>query len=177
MSDQPLVSCIMPTHNRRRFVPLAIDYFLQQDDPHRELIIIDDGSNDVRDLVPDDPRIRDLPLQRRHSIGAKGNLACRHAHGELIAHWDDDDSMAPWRLSYQGEQLLEQDADLCGVDQLFFYDPLLRRRRRAGRHTGSVLHGAGCGPLERAGPHAPRRAVPGPVDAGDRSTLTHNALS
>src|SRR5690606_36224278 len=57
------------------------------------------------------------------SIGAKRNLACRMAAGELIAHWDDDDWMAPWRLSYQVEQLLARRADIAGLDRLYFFDP------------------------------------------------------
>jgi glycosyltransferase involved in cell wall biosynthesis len=40
---QRLVSCIMPTFNRRAFVPQAIRYFLRQDFEHKELIIVDDG--------------------------------------------------------------------------------------------------------------------------------------
>lgn len=36
-----LVSCIMPTYNRRAPVPRAIRYFLRQDYPKRELILLD----------------------------------------------------------------------------------------------------------------------------------------
>jgi hypothetical protein len=36
-----LVSCIMPTTNRRRFVPAAIGMFLAQDYPNKELVILD----------------------------------------------------------------------------------------------------------------------------------------
>jgi len=53
-----LVSCIMPTYNRRAFVPQAIYYFLRQDYPNKELIIVDDGTDEVGDLIPGDERIR-----------------------------------------------------------------------------------------------------------------------
>ena len=49
--SQPLVSCVMPTADRRRFVPQAIGYFLAQDYPNRELVIVDDGKESVEDLV------------------------------------------------------------------------------------------------------------------------------
>jgi len=39
-------------------------------------------------------------------VGAKRNLACDLANGDIIVHWDDDDWMADWRLSYQVEQLM-----------------------------------------------------------------------
>jgi glycosyltransferase involved in cell wall biosynthesis len=47
----PLASCIMPTYNRRHFVPNALRYFCRQDYPHKELIIVDDGTDAVGDLV------------------------------------------------------------------------------------------------------------------------------
>lgn len=119
----PLVSCIMPTHNRRHFVTKAIEYFLRQDYPNRELIILDDGTDPVKDLVPDDPSICYLHLDHKGTIGVKRNLACQKAKGEIILHWDDDDWIAPWRLSYQVESLLKEQADLCGLDKLLFYDP------------------------------------------------------
>jgi len=111
----------MPTFNRRQFIPLAIRYFLRQDYPDKELVIIDDGTDRVADLIPADPRIRYFGLPGRASTGAKRNLACKHSTGTLIAHWDDDDWYAPWRLSYQLEQLREAHADICGLDRVFFY--------------------------------------------------------
>ena len=53
-----LISCIMPTYNRREFVSQAIYYFLHQDYPNKELIIVDDGTDEVGDLIPGDERIR-----------------------------------------------------------------------------------------------------------------------
>ena len=118
----PLVSCIMPTCDRRLFVPQAVRYFLSQDYPRRELLILDDGRESVRDLVPDDPRVRYLREERKSPVGTKRNLLCEEARGEVIVHWDDDDWMAPWRLSYQVERLLDSAADLCGLERLLFYD-------------------------------------------------------
>jgi len=129
MGARPLVSCIMPTHNRRAFVPRAVQQFLAQDYAHRELIIVEDGSTDiVADLIPPDPRIRYVRYERRMTLGAKRNAACELARGELIAHWDDDDWMAPWRLSYQVQALREHpDVDVCGLARVLFYDPAERR--------------------------------------------------
>jgi ADP-heptose:LPS heptosyltransferase len=118
-----LVSCIMPTCERRRFVSQAIEYFKRQDYADRELLILDDGSDCIRDLVPDHPQIRYIRLDRRHTIGAKRNIACEQAAGDIILHWDDDDWYAPWRISYQVSQLLEHNYDLCGLDRLFYYQP------------------------------------------------------
>ena len=118
-----MVSCILPTHNRRAFLPLALEYFRQQDYSDRELIVIDDGSDNVQDLIPADSRIRYFRLDRRQSVGAKRNLACRHAVGDIILHWDDDDWAAPWRISYQVSQLLETGAQICGLNRILYYQP------------------------------------------------------
>jgi glycosyltransferase involved in cell wall biosynthesis len=122
LAQKPLVSCIMPTANRGAFVPQAIQYFLRQDYPNRELIVVDDGADPVENLIPPDARVRYVRLERKHTIGAKRNLACENANGEIVVHWDDDDWMANWRLSYQVTNLLGQRADICGLDKLVHYD-------------------------------------------------------
>jgi len=47
----PLISYIMPTNNRRAFVPRAISYFLCQDYVNKELIIVDDGADATGELI------------------------------------------------------------------------------------------------------------------------------
>jgi glycosyltransferase involved in cell wall biosynthesis len=116
------VTCIMPTAERRAFVPRAIAQFLAQDYEPRELLIVDDGRDRVEDLVPADPRVRYLRLDRHLVLGVKRNFACERARGDVIVHWDDDDWMAPWRISYQVRQLVEARADVCGLDRVLFYD-------------------------------------------------------
>src|SRR5262249_46735518 len=54
----PLISCIMPTRDRRRFVPLTLGCFQSQDWPHRELVVVDDGSDPVGDLCEGVPGVR-----------------------------------------------------------------------------------------------------------------------
>ena len=116
MNSQPLVSCIMPTYNRRAFVPQAIEYFLRQDYPNKELVIVDDGTDPVKELIPTDDCMRYIRLAYRATIGEKRNRACEQARGDIIAHWDDDDWQAPQRLRYQVEALLRAGAALCGIN-------------------------------------------------------------
>lgn len=118
----PLISCIMPTYNRRAFVPHAIRYFLRQTYPHKELIILDDGTDKVEDLIPQMPNIRYYPLDQKITLGAKLNLGCAHAQGSIVAHWDDDDWYAPHRLDYQRDALKHENVFLCGINQLLYMD-------------------------------------------------------
>ncbi|MES1249506.1 MAG: glycosyltransferase family 2 protein, partial [Chitinophaga rupis] len=123
VAEQPLVSCLMPTYNRRWFIPRAIAYFLRQDYSNKELIIIDDGEDCIRDLVPvDKPGIRYYRLDTKINLGAKLNRACRLAKGGILVNWDDDDWYAPWRLRYQVDSLLRAGAEVCGINQLLYYD-------------------------------------------------------
>jgi glycosyltransferase involved in cell wall biosynthesis len=63
-----------------------------------------------------------IRLSERRPLGAKRNLACEIARGEIIAHWDDDDWYAPDRLSRQAALLTDSGASLCGLDTVLFYD-------------------------------------------------------
>jgi predicted O-methyltransferase YrrM len=130
LPSHPLVSCIMPTHNRRRFVGLAIHYFLRQDYEPKELVIVDDGADSVEDLVPADSRIRYVRLDHKLTVGAKRNLACEHARGQVVIHWDDDDWHAPDRIRTQVGVLVRERADLCGLNPVFFLDPAAGRAWR-----------------------------------------------
>jgi glycosyltransferase involved in cell wall biosynthesis len=121
-AEQPLVSCIMPTADRRRFVPLAIQNFLQQDYPNRELVILDDGKDSVADLLPPDGRIKYSRIPQRQTVGAKRNQCIRASQGDLIVHWDDDDWVAPHRIRYQVEAMLREGAEVCGLRQMLFHD-------------------------------------------------------
>ena len=95
----------MPTADRRTFVPWAIEYFLRQDYPRKELVILDDGEHSVRDLVPSRPDVRYYREEHPQILGDKRNRLCELARGEIIAHWDDDDWQAAQRLTYQVHSL------------------------------------------------------------------------
>jgi glycosyltransferase involved in cell wall biosynthesis len=110
----------MPTADRRRFVPDAIENFLAQTYPNGELVIVDDGSDAVGDLVPEHPAIRYVRLDGKLNTGVKRNAACAVARGEIIVHWDDDDWSAPDRVEVQVAALLDG-ADVCGLRDLLFY--------------------------------------------------------
>jgi len=124
IKEQPLVSCIMPTANREKFIPLAIHNFMVQDYRNKELIIADDGKQSVISLIPDEPTIKYHYANPIGTIGKKRNYACERTTGTIIMHWDDDDWYAPDWISSQVEFLLESGADMCGVEHVHFYSPV-----------------------------------------------------
>lgn len=121
LDRQPLVSCIMPTADRRRFVPQAIRNFLSQDYANKELIILDDGRDSVAALVPQSDHVSYVRSETKQNLGAKRNQCVQASRGELILHWDDDDWSAPHRIRYQVETLLQAGAEICGLRQMLFH--------------------------------------------------------
>jgi glycosyltransferase involved in cell wall biosynthesis len=111
----PLVTCIMPTFNRRRFIAQAVRTIRRQDYPAIELVVVDDGSEPVADLLDGLPRTKYLRLDRRLTIGHKRNLACEAASGQIIIQWDDDDWYSPQRITRQVSEIVYGNADATGI--------------------------------------------------------------
>lgn len=94
----PKISICIPTFNRVKLLPFAIDSVLQQTYQDLELIICDDGSCDgTPKLISQytDSRIRYI----RHSqnIGKSNNMRAgfEAARGEYFIKFDDDDRLTP----------------------------------------------------------------------------------
>jgi hypothetical protein len=139
MAANPRVSCIMPTGDRAEFALQAVRYFQRQDYPERELIIVDDGLDDLGERLPRDPRIVYLRAPRDESIGAKRNMACERASGEFIAQWDDDDWHGASRLSVQLAPLFDGEADITGLGDTPFFNIREWRFWRPNRERHSAM--------------------------------------
>ncbi|CAN5701185.1 hypothetical protein BH09CHL1_BH09CHL1_08450 [soil metagenome] len=97
----PLVSCICLTYNRApdhlHLLGEAVESFLRQDYPNKELIILNDTPG--QHLECDEPGVIVINYGERFpTLGEKFNAAIAQANGALIAPWDDDDINLPWRL-------------------------------------------------------------------------------
>lgn len=107
-----LVSVITATCNRPLFLRKAIDLFMAQTWPKKEMIIMDDGSMDA-------PNVAGLPIRHVRLpsptwITHKHRLAFPLCRGEFIGYWDDDDYFDHRRLSLQAQALMEDKADVVG---------------------------------------------------------------
>jgi glycosyltransferase involved in cell wall biosynthesis len=109
-----LVSCVMPTYRRPRFVEQAVKLFLRQTWGNSELIILDDSPAQEQTAERDTPRVKVVRLAERLPLGEKHNRGLHLAQGEYLAHWDDDDWQSPFRLIRQLETLVMEPVDVCG---------------------------------------------------------------
>jgi O-antigen biosynthesis protein len=126
----PLVSCVMPTCNRREFIPAAIDCWMKQTYTNRELLILDDGEDPVGDLVPDIESICYKRVAKINTLGEKRNHINRLAFGEIICHWDDDDFSAPDRIADQVARLQESGNPITGYSRMLFWDASTKIAKR-----------------------------------------------
>jgi hypothetical protein len=91
--DMPKVSILTITRDRRAFIPLAKYCFLAQAYPEDKLewVIVDDGDDQIKDLISDLPNVKYILCDEKMSIGAKRNLAVEKASHDVLMMLDDDD--------------------------------------------------------------------------------------
>lgn len=97
-----LVSVVIPTYNRAKFVTKAIDSVLAQTYKDYEIIVIDDGSTDNTQevLEPYMDKISYI-YQGNAGVSAARNTGIRTASGKWIAFLDSDDIWLPDKLASQ----------------------------------------------------------------------------
>lgn len=119
---KPLVSCITPTYNRREFWPRCVGYFLSQDYPNLEWVIVDNGTDQIKDLLPEDPRIRYVSMPNvKLNHGQLMNEGCALAKGEFLIVVDDDDIYRCDRVSRQVAPFADPNVWVTGTSRLYYY--------------------------------------------------------
>lgn len=136
------ISCLMVTADRRQLAERAVDCFLAQTYPNRELVVVDDGAQDYAPLlarVPPERLIhRRLPKDPATTLGALRNLSLDLARGDLITQWDDDDWFDPARLARQVVALGGAAACWCPVALMHLAEPAWTDRPYIGWFKGGV---------------------------------------
>jgi len=89
----PAVSILTITKDRRPFIPLAKYCVLAQAYPEDKIewVIVDDGMDQIKDLVSDLPNVTYVLCDRPMNIGEKRNLAVERAKHDVLVMLDDDD--------------------------------------------------------------------------------------
>jgi glycosyltransferase involved in cell wall biosynthesis len=97
----PLVSVIIPTHDRPHLLARALESVAAQTHPAVEVLVVDDGSTPrvPTDLTAGRHTVRVLRHETARGPGAARNTGIGAATGELIAFLDDDDRWPPERLA------------------------------------------------------------------------------
>jgi glycosyltransferase involved in cell wall biosynthesis len=127
MGYQPVISVVIPTYNRAQKTIAAVESVLAQTYPHREIIVVDDGSTDGSTEV-----LQEFVSQRTSGIGTGNDQQLRYFHqpnqgpgaarnagiakarGKYIAFLDSDDVWLPEKLEWQMRALDEFQGE-CGA--------------------------------------------------------------
>ncbi len=102
----PLVSTICLAYdlpNRQTVLEEAVESFIRQTYPLKELVIVNDTPGLV--IECDSPGVRVVNVEPCKTLGDKYNAGISEARGSLICSWDDDDISLPWRMSLSVELL------------------------------------------------------------------------
>jgi hypothetical protein len=117
--DQPFVSVVIPTWNRRELLRQAIESVIAQTCPNWEIIVVDDGSTDgTADTVRSigDQRIKLVACEHSGRKSHLRNLGIAASSGEFVGFLDSDDLWMPRKLEIQLEALRRDGADWCYGD-------------------------------------------------------------
>jgi glycosyltransferase involved in cell wall biosynthesis len=108
-ADPPLVSIVLPTCNRLRFLRPAVESLFAQTFTDWELVIADDGSDEPTrrylHALSALARVHLVWLQHCGTPAMVRNAALRRARGSFIAFMDSDDLWMPTKLQRQIEVL------------------------------------------------------------------------
>ena len=100
----PVVSVIIPVHNRPEGLRRAMESVSSQAFDELELIVVDDASDDgTPDVIAafDGPRVRGIRLDRNSGVAEARNRGIAAARGRYVAFLDSDDAWLPGKLAAQ----------------------------------------------------------------------------
>ena len=123
VENPPLVSIIIPTHNRKERLERALNSVLDQTWRPIEIVVVDDASDDdtpeyLSSLQDEYDSICILRNETSRGAAVSRNIAISHANGEYIAGLDDDDYWRPTRVERLMEEFEEGFSAVCSYDRM-----------------------------------------------------------
>jgi len=124
---KPLVSILIPAYNAEKWFPETMESALAQTYPHKEIIIVDDGSKDSTLAVArryESASVKVVSQQNQGAAAAR-NKAFSLCQGDYIQWFDADDLMSPDKVSSQMEALEQSEGNKrllfsCGWGSFLF---------------------------------------------------------
>ena len=140
MNDLPLVSLLMTSYNREKYIGFAIESVMASTYSNWELIIVDDRSSDktldiAREYEKKDKRIKVYLNEKNLGDYPNRNKAASYAKGKYIKYVDADDAIYPWAVQAEVEMMEKFPEAAYGLDSLIQDDtkmyPILLTPREA----------------------------------------------
>jgi glycosyltransferase involved in cell wall biosynthesis len=112
--SDPLVSVVLPTFNRRNWLPIALNSLVNQTYTNIEILVVNDCGVDVKDIVEsyDDNRIKYFSHNKNSGLAASRNTAMSKATGDYFCWLDDDDFYLPLAIEFRMSQIKKRNAEI-----------------------------------------------------------------
>eukprot|EP01043_Picozoa_sp_COSAG02_P009288 COSAG02_NODE_313_length_24939_cov_470.394485_17_plen_247_part_00 len=131
VANLPKISILIPTYNRRNFIPFVLRNLLIQEYPHKllQVVIHDDGDEPLIENYEDfSSAIKPMKLKyirnkTRLSIGEKRHKLIQDANNNLVVFMDDDDLYEPTYISHSFETLKKNNSGCVGCNKMIFIYP------------------------------------------------------
>lgn len=139
-NERPLVSIVMPTYNRERFLERAVRNVLGQDYPNAELVVVNDGSTDgtaaaLERLSEEFAGRMTIAEQENLGLPKALNAGFARARGDVMGWSADDDLYKPGALTALARELaLDREAGMVFAD----YEWVLESGERMEIQTGPL---------------------------------------
>jgi glycosyltransferase involved in cell wall biosynthesis len=127
VTGKPLVSVIIPTHNRASLLPTALDSVYAQkgigEQFDLEVIVVDDASTDSTPAIVRQsyPSARYIRLAKNRGVSRARNSGLAASQGRFVAFLDDDDVWLPCKLQAQLPVLERHPAAGAIYSQVYYY--------------------------------------------------------
>lgn len=125
IKENPLVSVIVTTYNRKQYLGECLHSILNQTFTDFELIVVDNYSNyDFYSFIEsfNDKRIRAYQNKNYGIIAVNRNYGIRKSRGKYIAFCDDDDLWKEEKLEKQIKIIENRDVIAIGSNVIYFGD-------------------------------------------------------
>jgi glycosyltransferase involved in cell wall biosynthesis len=102
--SSPLLSIIIPTHNRPQLVQRAVQSASEQTFKEIEIIVVDDASTEPV-ILPPQPNLKLIRIQQGRGGAGARNVGTEAAQGRWVTYLDDDDRSLPHMAAVSLEAL------------------------------------------------------------------------
>src|ERR1043166_6063605 len=125
---EPLVSILIPAYNAEEWISDTINSALDQTWPRKEIIVVDDGSQDQTLSIAQQFASKEVIVVTQSNEGAARarNRALQLSRGDFIQWLDADDLLAPDKIAKQLEGFAvsgDRRTLLCSSYGQFLYQP------------------------------------------------------
>ncbi len=118
-SSNPRVTIVIPTYQRPRYLPLAIESAVWQPEASREILVVSDADPGARAIAEQFPGVRYIELEEHGDLAGCMNRGIAEARGEYLMMLQDDDLALPCKATALADWLDEhrEYAAVCSLSE------------------------------------------------------------